>query len=327
MFLLVHYKRKLHEVKEELQFVTYTADRPPGLDHMMGENPLYSNSVVVTNASSAKVAAVGAHFVINDLGASSSNKTTNIEKAKGLFHHPMGLSLVSSKVPSQTTEGEFEVPGAYGGCMSSPEVDPVTPVTPRQISNPNIYHSGTPKAVGKSIESGLDKSEPIYEDIESEKFQSSVRSMNSSKSASGASTSNGQLASNDLSLTSLAFYDQPRSLRSVTAIIKDQKAQKSPVSKADAEDDMDLDDSSDDDSADDKTENSSSTQDSNNTRHNHSSNGASASNVYEMDVRMSPGHNNQPSSSSSMSKSYSAHYLNQETNVDNDVQDKKDNVS
>lgn len=132
LFLLMRYKKKLHRVKEELQYVSYTVERTAE----KFDNPLYAQ------AASAVSSDYSNDF--NDLGGSKIN---NLEK-----------NTTSGKVPCVNYPDEFEPAGA----ASSSSGDHHFRSTPKKIAS---VETNIARISGSVNDLSGDK-EPIYEDIE-----------------------------------------------------------------------------------------------------------------------------------------------------------------
>lgn len=126
LFLLMRYKKKLHRVKEELQYVSYTVERTAE----KFDNPLYAQAA---NSMSSDYS-----NEFNDLGGTKIN---NLKKA-----------TTSGKVPCVNHPDEFEPVGAVSSNFHS---------TPKTVAsfNTNIAHNSG--SLGN-----LSEKEPIYEDID-----------------------------------------------------------------------------------------------------------------------------------------------------------------
>lgn len=128
LFLLMRYKKKLHRVKEELQYVSYTVERTAE----KFDNPLYAQTAIAMSSEYSN------SNEFNDLGGTKIN---NLEKA-----------TTSGKVPCVNHPDEFEPVGAASSNFQS---------FPKSVAafNTNIAHNSG--SVGN-----LSDKEPIYEDIE-----------------------------------------------------------------------------------------------------------------------------------------------------------------
>lgn len=161
MLILFQYKKKLHQVKEELNYVTYTSDRSGSCGASSTGNlssvPVYAqvnaNEVSIPN-NSVK------HFVVNDLKSGHQCKESNLERAAVLKKEaacdPDFPSILPTKSGIGSASGSV---GATAAAYDIPDLPlPELPLdaTPRRPFNPNLYHSSTPKEVDK---------EPIYEEL------------------------------------------------------------------------------------------------------------------------------------------------------------------
>lgn len=168
MLILFQYKKKLHQVKEELNYVTYTTDRSGGSSAGLSvpqSAPSVYAQVVATDSSIPNNAVK--HFVVNDLKSGQQNKESNIERAAVLkkeaaIEGTSDVSILPLKSHFPLTPPSLPVPaapssssGASGG-YDLPDEMPDLPPGPRTPVNPNIYRS-----VSKEL---LDK-EPIYEEL------------------------------------------------------------------------------------------------------------------------------------------------------------------
>lgn len=157
MLILFKYKKKLHQVKEELNYVTYTSDRS-------------GSSVGSTGNASALYAQVNAHessipnnsvkhFVVNDLKSGQQCKESNLERAAVLKKEAALDADFPSILPSQVTADSScaQPTGATAASYDIPDLPlPDLPAPPPKSFNPNIYHGSTSKEVDK---------EPIYEEL------------------------------------------------------------------------------------------------------------------------------------------------------------------
>lgn len=175
LLLILKYKKKLHSVKEELNYVTYTVERGSSCgstSHYAAPSESGCSGLSVTpNLKSSNVV-----HVVNQL-KSDPNKVSNIEKAAAL---------------KKAIELEKDHP--LMGAMAK------SPSSAKQLfkptANPNVYCSNTLKS---------DK-EPIYEELPE------VPEIDGSSST--ASTSDeSDVDVNDLSGSSL--YDRPRALNTL----------------------------------------------------------------------------------------------------------------
>ena len=128
LFLLMRYKKKLHRVKEELQYVSYTVERTAE----KFDNPLYAQAANAVSSDYSNE--------FNDLGGTKIN---NLEKG-----------ITSGKLPCVDYPDEFEPAGAASSDLRS---------FPKSIAafNSNIAHNST-----LILRESPDDKEPIYEDIE-----------------------------------------------------------------------------------------------------------------------------------------------------------------
>lgn len=127
LFLLMRYKKKLHRVKEELQYVSYTVERTAE----KFDNPLYAQTANAVSSDYSNE--------FNDLGNTKINNLGSTAATTG-------------KVPCVNYPDEFEPTGAASSNFRS--------FTKHVAAlNTNIAHNSG------SVRDLSDK-EPIYEDIE-----------------------------------------------------------------------------------------------------------------------------------------------------------------
>ena len=205
MLLLFRYKKKLLQVKEELNYVTYTTDR--GSNGNL-ENPVYAT--VNPNDSSIPNNSVR-NFVVNDLkSCNTSHKmlTTASSSAAATSMKSSNLETAAALKKTQELEGRRE---SFASSEASGGNEAITPLKPL---NPNLYHS-----INDSKDA---EKEPIYEEV-AESVSSGRPSVYSEvfppetpvKSHSRLSNSNSIHSTNSFrqecnDLSGQSVYDRPR---------------------------------------------------------------------------------------------------------------------
>ena len=205
MLLLFRYKKKLLQVKEELNYVTYTTDR--------GSNGNLENSVYATvnpNDSSIPNNSVR-NFVVNDLKSCNTNQKmlgTASSSTASTSLKSSNLETAAALKKTQELEGRRE---SYASSEASGGNEAISSLKPL---NPNLYHS---------IKDSKDaEKEPIYEEV-AESVSSGRPSVYSEvfppetpvKSHSRLSNSNSIHSTNSFrqecnDLSGQSVYDRPR---------------------------------------------------------------------------------------------------------------------
>lgn len=159
MLLLLKYKKKLHQVKEELNYVTYTAgsDRGSSVGNM--ENPIYAT----VNPSDASIPNNSVrNFVVNDLKSNNdsflstaSSSASVLNRSVASISHPEKNSNVERAALLKKEAALSEAEGATGGTDAGyNSLSGVKPI------NPNLYQT----IQGKDAK-GIESKEPIYEEV------------------------------------------------------------------------------------------------------------------------------------------------------------------
>jgi len=162
MILLLKYKKKLHQVKEELNYVTYTAgsDRGSSVGGNM-ENAIYAT----VNPSDASIPNNSVrNFVVNDLKsnndsflstASASASVLNRSVVSTTSHPEKNSNVERAALLKKEAALSDEVQGATGGTDAG-----YNSLSGGKPINPNLYQT----IQGKDAK-GIESKEPIYEEV------------------------------------------------------------------------------------------------------------------------------------------------------------------
>lgn len=147
LFLLMRYKKKLHRVKEELQYVSYTVERTAE----RFDNPLYAQSASGLSPSSD-------YSSTNDFNDLGGTKINNLEKG---FTDKFNTS---GKIPCLNYPDEFEPTGAASSALPS-SVLPSSALPSSVLASRSLPKQPL-SGFNPNIGTDLSGKEPIYEDIE-----------------------------------------------------------------------------------------------------------------------------------------------------------------
>lgn len=133
--IVFYYRRRVHRLKDELAYVTYTADPRPPPDHRHFDNPVYAfQAVPLDGALNNAPGASNIKHIHNDLSCTKSN----IQKAK--------LEYMEEE-DTQSLKGACGVADGHGGKVKDFDF------------KPNIYQSI------EDLKSYIDKKEPFYDEV------------------------------------------------------------------------------------------------------------------------------------------------------------------
>lgn len=171
MLLLFRYKKKIHSLREEVNYVTYTVERGSSC----GSSAHYAApSEVSCSANNVTPQAKNNNLVsvVNQL-KSDPSKISNIEKAAALkkaieleHDHPFACSSsilsvpqssLSSSSASSSSASSSTIPGKLQAPIKSPSASAVKQLF-KPTANPNVYQCQEPATEQESME-------PIYEEL------------------------------------------------------------------------------------------------------------------------------------------------------------------
>jgi len=162
MLLLLKYKKKLHQVKEELNYVTYTAgsDRGSSVGGNL-ENAIYAT----VNPSDASIPNNSVrNFVVNDLKSNNesflstaSSSASVLNRSVSTFHPEKNSNVERAALLKKEAALSDQVEGATGGTPGDAGYNSLSGVKPL---NPNLYQT----IQGKDAK-GIESKEPIYEEV------------------------------------------------------------------------------------------------------------------------------------------------------------------
>ena len=162
MLLLFRYKKKIHSLREEVNYVTYTVERGSSC----GSSAHYAAPSEVTcsdNNVTPQAKCNNLVSVVNQL-KSDPSKISNIEKAAALkkaieleHDHPFACSSSVLSVPSSSSASCSSSSSAKLAAIKSPSASSAKQLF-KPTANPNVYQCQEPSTEQDSME-------PIYEEL------------------------------------------------------------------------------------------------------------------------------------------------------------------